>query len=604
MAWRRAIDRAPPGFLCWAPVVADNLHSARPIAVLRLLAILVLVPMAALLVWLGLGPAPERADFVLTSDEPRTLDPHGVSWIPEIQIANALFEGLTRAGAETFLPEPAVAESWEVSPDQTEWTFHLRPEARWSNGDPVTAEDFRFAWLRVLDPHVAAQYASLLFVVRGAEAYYRSRADDDPGNDVPAGEVGVSVDDAQTLRVTLAAPCSYFLDLTSFPTLAPVHRPTIERWAYRDGRVLTVTQHLWTRPENMVCNGAFVLARWTFKKRILLERNPFYWDPAGTNVNTIEVYISNDPNAALMAYEAGRVDLIRGMETPVARALLAAQQAGQRNDFHIGDRFATFFYRVNCRRPPLDDADLRRALSLAIDREAICAHVMGLGEAPARTYVPPGAVPLMPRQTPDGRTVYYAPPAGLGEGLSQAQREVLAREYLERHLRRAGLDGPGALRPLELAFGADPEQRRVAEAVQQMWVSALGIRVDLRAIEGKVLSTRIRELDYDLARSNWYGDYLDPSTFLNMFATGDGQNRTGWSDLRYDELIAAAAREPDNERRYEQLAEAERILCTEGVPIITVFHRRGNFLLRPGFAGLNDHVRDLLPIHRVRRVAE
>jgi oligopeptide transport system substrate-binding protein len=514
---------------------------------LRVLLLLILVPAITLIVWLAFGTPPERGEFVMTSKEPRTVDPQRVSWLPEIQIADALFEGLTRLNPTTYQPEPAVAASWEESADHLVWTFHLRLQARWSNGAPVRAEDFRFAWQRVLDPHVAAQYASLLFVIRGAEPYYRSREDDDPANDRPADELGVEAVDPQTLRVTLAAPCAYFLDLTSFPTLAPLYRPVIEQWAYRDGHVLGGTQHLWTRPGNIVCNGPFLLTCWTFKKRILLERNPYYWEADAIHLASIEVYITSDPNAALMAYEAGRVDLVRGVEASVARVLLAEQQAGRRRDFHLGDRFATSFYRVNCTRPPLDDADFRKALALAVDREALCAHVLGLGEIPAHTYIPPGAVHLMPRRAPD------------------------------------------------------PEQRRIAEAVQQMWSEVLGLHVELRTLEGTVLSTRIRDLDYDLALSDWFGDYLDPSTFLTMFTTGDGQNRTGWSNGEYDGLIAAAAREPDNEHRFAELADAERILCEDGVPIITLFHRRGNFLLNPRFEGLTDHVLDRLPVHRIRR---
>jgi oligopeptide transport system substrate-binding protein len=569
--------------------------------VLRVLAAILLIPALSLLVWLGLGSGPERADFVFTAPEPRTLDPHRVSWIPEIQIANALFEGLTRLNPVTLEPEPAVADSWQTDAEGRSWTFHLRRDARWSNGEPLVAEHFRFAWLRVLDPKVAAQYASLLFVIDGAERYYCSRLNDDPTDDEPAESVGVRATDDRTLLVRLSGPCPFFLDLTAFPTFAPVHPATIERFAYRDGQVLRQTQHLWVRPEHLVCNGAFRLARWEFKRSLWLTRNPYYYAPETVWARSIEVYATSDPGAALLAYETGRVDLTRGLELPVARILWEQLQAGRRKDFHIGDRFATFFYRVNCRRPPLDDPDVRRALSLAVDRERICRHVLGLGEMPAVTYVPPSAIPLMARTGRDGQPVLYQPPAGLGAGRSYAECCELAREYLRRHLERH----PGAkgLRPIEIAFSPEPEQRRIAEALQQMWESALGIRVELRTQEAKVLAARIRDLDYDLARSDWYGDYLDPATFLNMFRTDDGQNRTGWSDAQYDRLVGAAANEADNEKRYRLLGEAEEILCRE-VPIIPLFHRRGNYLLRPGFSGISNHVRDLLVVHRAAPAGE
>lgn len=562
----------------------------------RMLPACLLAPAIGLLGWLGFTARAPRADFVLTSGEPRTLDPHRVNWLPEIQLAAAMFEGLTRLNAETFEPEPAVAETWEVSPDERVYTFRLRPTARWSTGEPVTAEDFRFAWLRVLDPRAEAPYANLLFVVRGAREYYQSRLDDDPGGEVSEDALGIWADDERTLRVELTGPCPYFLELTSFITLAPVHPPTLERWAYRDGRVLRSTQHLWTRPAHIVGNGAFRLTRWEFKRSIRLERNPHYWDAATIGVDTIEAWITTDPSAALIGYQTGRADLVRWLEAPVAEVLQAEQRAGRRRDFFTGDRFATFFYRVNCRRPPLDNPDLRKALSLAIDRAALCEHVLRLGEKPAWTVVPRTALVQMARRGPNGEVAHYTPPNGLGAAWSADERVAMARAYL----RRSGFGAAAPARPIEIAFPSDPEQRALAEAVQAMWQSTLGLRIELRPQEPKVLSARIRDLDYDVARSDWFGDYLDPNTFLELFVSGSGQNRTGWSQAEYDRLIAAAAGEADDARRYALLAAAEYLLCEEELPILPVFHRRGNYLLSPRFTGLRDNIRDLLQIHRVR----
>jgi len=545
------------------------------------------------------APAPV-ADFVVACDAFRTIDPHRVSWLDEIQTSAALFEGLTRLDPLTLQPVAAAAESWTVSEDGRTYTFALRAGLRWSNGDPLTADDFRWSWFRVLDPAVAAQYASLLFVLDGAAEYYRSRAGADAADDLPASVVGIEVLDARTLRVRLAAPCSYLLDLTAFPTFAPVHRPTLERFAYRDGRVLTSTQHLWTRPENIVCNGAYTLTRWDFKRRLLLERNAHYWNhpPAddAQAVRTIEIFITSNINAALLAYQTGRIHLIRGLPPEISRALKDEAARGERHDFVLGDRFATFFLRVNCRRPPLNDANLRKALTLAIDKQAICERVMGQGETPADTYVPPASIPLMPREAADGSTVFYEPPAGLGAGLSQARRVALARNFLAR----SGYD-PARGRPIRIAYATDPpQQRSIAQAVQHMWETSLGIRVELEVLERKVLSQRIRDLDYDVARSDWFGDYMDPSTFLDMFTSDGGQNRTGWSHAEYDRCIAAAAVEPDAAKRFSLLRRAEQILCEEELPILPIFFRRGNYLLSPRFTGVADNVREILPIHEVR----
>ncbi len=565
----------------------------------RSVVFLLCVLLAALGTWATFDPGAKPADFVIASTEPRTVDPHRVSWVSEVQLAQAMFEGLTRLNDQTFLPEPAVATHWEFDAEQRAYNFHLRADARWSNGQPVTAEDFRYSWLRVLDPRTEAQYASLMVFIRGAEEYYRSRLNDDAGDDVPADAVGIEALDPATLRVTLARPCSYFLELTAFIAFAPVHRASVERFSGGDGHVGRGGAQEWTRPGNMVSNGPFLVAEWGFKRSIRLTRNPHYWDTASIGIDSIEALHTPDASASLVAYQTGRVHLISPVERLVAERLQTEQASGRRSDFHAGDRFATFFYRVNCRRPPLDSADFRKALSLAIDREAICTQLLRTGETPALHYVAPSGLALMERTGAQGQRVRYSPPAGLGAGLSRAERVALARE----HLRRSGVGSAAAVRPIRILFPGEAEQRLLAEAIQQMWQRDLGIRVELQVTEPKVISTRIRSLDYDVARSNWFGDYLDPSTFLEMFQTDSGNNRTGWSNAEYDRLVSAATHEPDDAERYRLLAAAERILVEEELPILPVYFRRGGFLLSPRFEGLADNVKDVLFIHRVRPAA-
>lgn len=562
----------------------------------RTLLLIVTIPAAALLAFLALGRPAPPADLTTTADEPNTLDPHRVSWLAEIQLALAMFEGLMRYDPQTLRPEPGVALDFpEVSADQLTYTFTLRPEARWSNGAPVTAADFRYAWLRVLDRYVEAQYATLLYIIRGAREYHRARLTDDPSDDLPPETVGLAVLDDHHLRIVLAQPCPYLLDLLAFPTLAPVYPPLIEHYA-RDRATARQQRHLWLRPGRIICNGAFVLDQWEFKKALRLRRNEHYWDRATIAIDSIEVLINADPNVRLMAYETGRADLVRDLATPVVRKLVEEQQRGRRHDVHVGDRFATYFFRVNVTRPPLANADFRAALSLAIDREAICTQVMGVGETPADTYVPRGALPLMARRDGDGREIFYEPPAGLGAGRSYEQRVELARE----RLRHAGLADTASVRPIELAYAPHPDQQRIAEAVQSMWERALGLRVELRVLENKVLRERIRQLDYDVVRSEWFGDYLDPNTFLEMYTSTSGQNRTGWRSARYDELIERANASASNAERYALFRTAEALLSEQELPIIPLFFERGNFLLNPRIEGIHDNVRGLLMLHRVR----
>lgn len=561
---------------------------------LRTILLLCTLPAAAVLAWLSLSPGAKRADLVVASDPIRSLDPHRVSWADEIQLVGAIFEGLTRVSPHGGPPEPGVAERWDVSPDGRLYTFHLRADARWSNGEPVTARDFRWAWLRALDPASEAPYAGLLFVIEGAEARYRALASRRMPEVEPAA-VAVEALDERTLRVRLRAPCAYFLELLAMPVFAPVYPPLLEKLAYREGRVLAATRHLWTRPENIVCNGPFLPADWLFKQRVLLRRNPRYWDVSNIALGSIEVLFVGG-NTALVAYETGRVDFVRGLDLDAARGLKVASDAGRRRDFQVSDRFATFFLRVNCRRSPLaENPDLRKALSLAIDREELCAHVLAMGESPAYTLVPRNAAARMQWQR-NGATVGYEPPAGLGAGLPRDERLALARE----HLRRSGFT-PETLRPIELACTAEPVPlRRACEAVQAMWERNLGIRVTLAVLGATELNERIQKLDYDVVRGNWFGDYFDPSTFLDLFVAGGGRNLTGWGDPRYDEAIAAAAVEGDIRKRLAVLREAERILCEEALPIIPLFTMRGTALLRERFSGVTLDMQVVAPVHRLR----
>lgn len=568
----------------------------------RLLFIVVLTPALGVILWLLGAGGVARCDFVVASDVVRTIDPQRASWLPEIQIAGALFEGLTRLDPVTQQPRPAAAESWSVSPDGREYVFQLREQGRWSNGDALIADHFRFAWLRALDPAEQSQYASLLFVIDGAEQYYRSRADADPANDAAGDRVHISAHGDALLRVRLRAPCPYFLDLTAFPTFYPNHPPTLQRFGAPRGGALS-SRHQWTRPGNIVANGAYLLDRWDFKSRILLSRRPDHWaallpddDKGRTRApKSIEVLFTSDPTVALLGYETGRIDLVTTLDSDVSRELQAEQRAGARDDLHAGDRFATYFYRVNCTRPPLDRPELRRALALALDKRQLCEFVLGRGEQPADTFVPPVAIELMPRVNAQGATIHYRPPSGLGAGLSRDERCALARAELAK----SGYD-PAMHRPLELIVPSEAQVSRTAEALQSMWLEALGVRVELKRLERKVTSERIRKLDYDLAPSDWYGDYMDPMAFLELFTSASGQNRTGWQNSDYDRLINSAALELDNEARFQTLARAERILTEEGLPIVPLFFKRGAYLLRRGYVGVSANARDLFPLHEVR----
>lgn len=475
----------------------------------------------------GCSGGRDRADLVfINGAEPETLDPALITGQPEGRIVNALFEGLLRFDRHGK-SIPGVASSWEVSPDRRTYTFHLRPEARWSDGRRVTAMDFVNSWRRTLDPVTASAYSYQLFAVEGAEDFASDRGGD-------FGKVGVKATEEGTLVVTLRQPTPYFLDLCAFPTLYPVRTDLIAK--YGDD---------WVKPGNLVGNGAFLLKSWRINDKVTLNKNPLYWDAANVRLGSVEVLPISKANVAYNFYAAGQADLImdKGLAPP---SLLDALKA--RPDFHAAPFLGSFFLRFNCAKGPFMDVRVRKAFSMAIDRKRITTKITRAGESTALSFVPPG-IPG------------YQPPEGLPEN-SEAARRLLAQ---------AGYPG-GKGFPLTTYLYSEGELNEgVAIELQSMWKEVLGVTVQLARQEWKVYLNSLGSLDFGIARSSWVGDYPDPNTFLDLFVTGSGNNRTGWSDSRYDGLIDKAAAERDPARRFAVLRDAEELLITEGVPISPLF---------------------------------
>jgi len=502
---------------------------------------------ATLLAYRSRGPAP---DLVWTGGtEVTTLDPGTMTALNDGRVAGALFEGLTVLDADTLEPKPAVADRWDLSPDSLTYTFHLRPEAKWSDGRPVTAEDFVWSWRRVLTPATAAEYAYMLYPIRGAKAYYETAVKDPASADW--SQVGIRADGPHRLVVTLVQPCAYFLDLTAFHTYMPVPRETVETYGER-----------WTLPPHIVSNGAYRLVSWTFRSRMVWEKNPHYWNGDNVALGRIEVRVFEQPNTALLAYETGVVDLTTEVPALSVQPLLEAQRAGRRSDVMFGPRLGTYFYRFNCTFGPLKDARVRRALVLAITRKPIIDRAARGNQQPAHAFVPPGMRG-------------YEPPEGIPEDVEEARR-LLAE---------AGYPGGEGLPELSILVNRGADHRPIAEVVQEQWRKNLGIRVRIEEVEWKVFLDMIHRLDYQIARAGWFGDYLDPNTFLDMFVTEGGNNETGWSNPQYDARIEAAAREADLARRADLFRQAERLLLRE-VPIMPIYYYTSAFLVRPGLEGV------------------
>ncbi len=467
--------------------------------------------------------------------EPRTLDPAGATGIAEKNLLLALSEGLAAFDPRTGAPVPGVAERWEVSEDGLRWTFFLRPCA-WSNGDPLTAHDFVASWLRVLAPETASPLANLLWEIEGARAFTTGEG--------PASAVGIEAPDARTLTVRLLRPMPWLAQLAASSPLVPVHLDS----ARRAGAF--VRGDLW------VGNGPFVLEERVPNFRIVMRRNPRYWDADRVAVDRIVAFATESKQAAVDAFRAGRTDWVD--DFPAAQA---SSWRG-RPELRTSPYLATYFLRCNVTRPPLDDRRVRRALHLAIDRAAICERVLGLGQRPSPGFVP--------RSLAD--TTGYVPAEGLGFDPVRA-RALLAE---------AGFPGGAGFPRLPYQFDTNEDHARIAEAIQAMLREHLGIDVWLVNQEKKAVLDDEQQLRYGgLSRGSWIADYVDPMTFLEVFGSESRSNRTGFASADYDRLLAAARACADPERRLEILRDAERLLVEIEHPILPIYEYVKQTLVNP-----------------------
>jgi oligopeptide transport system substrate-binding protein len=489
--------------------------------------------------------------------EPRSLDPQLVTGIIEERLLSSMFEGLVNVDFETMTPIPGVAESWEVSADGLVYTFHLRDDAVWSNGDPVTADDFSYSWRRILTPALAAEYAYLLYPIENAEAF-------NTGTETDFGKVGVKAVDSRTLEVRLRAPTPYFLTLQIHFSFYPVHRETIEKHG-----AMTQRDTPWTRPGNHVSNGPFKLKAWTPNKEIVVEKNPRYWDRDRVQLERIVFLPIQDPTTEERLFRAGELDVTNTL--PVSK--VQEYRAGPPNALVVSPILATEFIRFNTTRKPFDDARVRHALSMAIDREALVEHVTRGGQRPAHTFVPPGL----------GGYAYgtHAEPGAEGIPRGQPFEPERAREYLAA----AGYAGGAGFPEVTLIYDTNDNNRRYCEALQNMWLTQLSLRVRLQNMDGKSWLSAMMNLDYDLARSFWVADYPDPSNFLEMFYAVSGNNRTGFAREAYDDLLRRASMAADTAERRRLFDLAERTLLADA-PIAPVYFQTRAFLKSERVDGL------------------
>ena len=501
------------------------------------------------------GTTMEKADFTFNNaSEPESLDPKIVSGVPEGRVLRCLYEGLVNMHPKTLAPVPGMAERWEISKDRRTYTFHIRKNALWSNGDALTAKDFVYSWRRFLDPDSPAKYAQLLWLVSKGKDYMLGKAQ--------WKEVGIRAKDPHTFVVELVHPTAYFLGLTSFYALFPVHRATVE-----------AHPGMWFKPEHCVCNGPFLLHERMIRDRIRLRKNPRYWDADTVRLNTVDILPVEDHVTGLNLYLTGVID----WETDVPQQVIVDLM--KRSDFAPRAYLGSYFYRVNVKsRHPdkarfLSDPRFRLALYLAMDRKSIVEGVTQAGETPARSLVPPG----LPG---------YDGPKLPGTDLAKA-RALLAE--VKRDL------GVSEVPTLTILYNTSESHKSIAEVIQQQWGRGLGLDIKLENQEWGTYLNSQKTLDYDICRSAWIGDYPDPNTFLDLFVTGGGNNNTGYSDARYDALIDKAAREADKAKRLDILSEAESKLL-EDLPILPIYYYVTKNLLRPWVKGFYPNIQNVHPL--------
>ncbi|MEW9110632.1 peptide ABC transporter substrate-binding protein [Cytobacillus gottheilii] len=469
----------------------------------------------------------EKVLYLNNGQEPTSFDPpigfDSVSW----QALNNLMEGLTRLG-KNHEPEAAIAEDWDLSDDGKTYTFHIRENAKWSNGDDVTAGDFVFAWKRLLNPETGSPAAFLGYFIEGGEAFNNGEGS--------ADDVAVKAVDEKTFEVTLISPQEYFLSVITNPAFFPVNE-----------KVAAENPEWFSEAETFVGNGPFNLAEWEHDSHFLMEKNDQYWDAENVKLDKVHWAMVDDTNTEYQMFQAGDLD------TSDVPADLSEQLFGE-GKVEVVDQAGDYFYRFNVTKEPFQNENIRKAFAMAVDQQQIVDFVTKGQEKPAYGFVSYGFT------DPSGND--FRETAG---DLVKTDAEE-AKKLLAQGMEEEGYD---TLPEVTLTYSTSDAHKKIAETLQQMFKDNLGVEVQLANMEWNVFAEEQSALKFQLSRSSFLADYADPINFLENFQTGHSMNRTGWSNAEYDQLIQNAKNESDEAARYDMMYEAEKILMDE-MPIIPI----------------------------------
>lgn len=496
-----------------------------------------------------------RNQQVLTignGDEPRSIDPHKTNGVSEGNIIMSLFEGLTGFDPKTLDPVPALATSWESFGNGMRWVFHIRQDAKWTDNHPITAKDFVYAWQRGVDPKTACPYAPLFLYIKNAEAITEGK--------MPVDQLGVRAIDDYTLEVLMEHTCFFFDQVTLRYAMAALPSRTIQKFG-KD----------WTKPEHIVTSGPFRLFEHKPQDQIVLVKNEKYYDAKSVKLDRLVFLPVKDFATIVNLYKSGEMDVMMSgvIPAPMLRVL------SKKRDYLGGKYFTTYFYWFNTTKRPFNNVWVRQAFNAAIDKDAIAYKLLGVGETPATSLVPPGV---------------NGYPKINGPGYDPKRASKL--------LAQAGYPGGKGFPDVTISVNPSAVTRQIAEAVQRMLKQALNIEVAIQQEDNQTFQARVQNRQFTISRNAWSGDYLDPISFLDLFASDSEANPSGWTDEHYRQMLFAANAESDRAKRLSMLADAERYLL-EQMPFLPVYFYTNKVLCKPYVKGYYANLLDTHPLKYV-----
>ena len=483
-------------------------------------------------------------------NEPQSLDPHKMNGDPEISILINMFVRLVQSHPQTGEILPDLAKSWDISSDGKEYVFHLREDAKWSDGQPITAKDVEWSWKRLINPETASVSSSLADIIENAADYRKGKA--------KLESVGVKALNEHTLKVRLRAPVSYFLGQIEYIAFAPLPMHLIEKLKSEK------REDQWTKPDNIVVSGAFKLVEDRFKQDKIFEKNTAYYNASKVRLQKVKSLVIESYNADLNAYRTGQHD----WSCCNSLSPESLENVRKTKDFHIDPYLATYFFMANTTKKPLNNPLVRRALSLAIDRQSIVDNIVRGGQIPSRDFVPTGVL-----------------------GYPGIKSTIYDVEGAKKLLSKAGFPEGKNFPKIGIKFNTSEVHKMIAEAIQQMWKKNLNIDVVMQNVEWSVFMDDQKSGNFEITRRAWIGDFIDPYTFMSVPLSDGTNNKSGWKNKRYDQLIAASNLERNKDKRFKIFQEAEKILADEQ-PYLPIYAYTRPYMKKPFLKGFWPHLQN------------